>query len=88
MIVAVVSMPSLDLFELQSDEYKESVLPKGVKNRVAIEMGASFDWHRYVGSEGKIIGIDRFGESGKGEEVIEHLGFTVKNVVKEYLTLV
>jgi transketolase len=59
MIVAVVSMPSLDLFELQSDEYKETVLPKDVKNQVAIEMGASFGWHRYVGSEGKIIGIDR-----------------------------
>ena len=85
--VAVISMPSLELFELQSDEYKESVLPKDIKNRVAIEMGASFGWHRYVGSDGRIIGIDRFGESGKGEEVIEHLGFTVENVVKEYLSL-
>lgn len=86
--VSVVSMPSLELFELQSDEYKESVLPKEVKNRVAIEMGASFGWHRYVGSEGKIIGIDRFGESGKGEEVIEYLGFTVENAVSEYLSLI
>lgn len=59
-----------------------------MKNRVAIEMGASFGWHHYVGSEGKIIGIDHFSENGKGEEVIEHLGFIVKNVVKEYLTLV
>ena len=85
--VTVVSMPSLELFELQSDEYKESVLPKAIKNRVAIEMGASFGWHRYVGFDGRVIGIDRFGESGKGEEVIEHLGFTVENVVKEYLSL-
>ncbi|MEY8292437.1 transketolase [Carnobacteriaceae bacterium 52-44] len=86
--VAVISMPSLELFELQSDEYKESVLPKGVTNRVVIEMGASFGWHRYVGTDGKIIGIDRFGESGKGEEVIEYLGFTVDNVVNEYLSLI
>lgn len=86
--VSVVSMPSLELFELQSDDYKESVLPKDIKNRVAIEMGASFGWHRYVGFEGRVMGIDRFGESGKGEEVIEHLGFTVENVVKEYLSLI
>lgn len=86
--VSVVSMPSLELFELQSDDYKESVLPKDIKNRVAIEMGASFGWHRYVGFEGRVMGIDRFGESGKGEEVIEHLGFTVENVVREYLSLV
>jgi len=51
-------------------------------------MGASFGWHQYVGPEGKIIGIDRFGESGKGEEVIEYLGFTVENVVNEYLSLI
>ena len=76
-------MPSLDLFGLQSDEYKETVLPKDVKNRVAIEMGGSFGWHHYVGSEGKIIGIDRFGESGKGEEANEYLGFTGENVVNE-----
>ncbi len=85
--VAVVSMPSLELFDLQSEDYKESVLPKEIKNRVAIEMGASFGWHRYVGPEGRIISIDRFGESGKGEEVVEYLGFTVENVVNEYLSL-
>lgn len=84
--VMVVSMPSVELFEMQSDDYKASVLPKEIKNRVAIEMGSSFGWHRYVGSEGKVIAIDRFGESGKGEEVVEHLGFTVENVVNEYLS--
>ena len=84
--VMVVSMPSVELFEMQSEDYKESVLPKEIKNRVAIEMGSSFGWHRYVGSEGKVIAIDRFGESGKGEEVVEHLGFTVENVVNEYLS--
>ena len=85
--VAVVSMPSLELFELQSDEYKESVLPKAITKRVAVEMGATFGWDRYVGPAGKVMGIDHFGASGKGEEVVESLGFTVKNVVKEYLAL-
>lgn len=85
--VAVVSMPSFELFELQSDEYKASILPKDVTNRVAIEMGSSFGWDRYVGTEGKIMAIDRFGASGPGEEVIEHLGFNVENVVTEYLSL-
>lgn len=86
--VVVVSMPSVELFELQSAEYKESVLPKELKKRVAVEMGTSFGWHRYVGPEGKVVALDRFGESGPGDEVVEHLGFTVENVVKEYLSLV
>ncbi|HLR88870.1 MAG TPA: transketolase [Atopostipes sp.] len=85
--VAVVSMPSLELFELQSEDYKEAVLPKDVKKRVAVEMGSPFGWDRYVGPEGKVIALNRFGASGKGEEVVEHLGFTVKNVVNEYLSL-
>ena len=55
--------------------------------RSAIEMGAPFGWDRYAGTDGKIMAINRFGASGKGEEVIEHLGFTVENVVDEYLSL-
>lgn len=86
--VSVVSMPSLELFELQSDEYKQSVLPKEVTKRVAVEMGSPFGWDRYVGFEGKTVTLNRFGASGKGEEVMEHLGFTVENVIKEYLSLV
>jgi Transketolase len=58
-----------------------------VKKRVAVEMGSPFGWDRYVGPEGKVIALNRFGASGKGEEVVEHLGFTVKNVVNEYLSL-
>ena len=85
--VAVVSMPSFELFELQSEDYKESVLPKHLTKRVAIEMGTPFGWDRYAGTEGKIMAIDRFGASGKGEEVIESLGFTVEKVVKEYLSM-
>ena len=86
--VSVVSMPSLELFELQSDEYKQSVLPKEVTKRVAVEMGSPFGWDRYVGFEGKTVTLNRFGASGKGEEVMEHLGFTVENVVKSYLEVV
>lgn len=85
--VSVVSMPSFDLFELQSDDYKESVLPSAVRNRVAIEMGSSFGWHKYAGPEGKILAIDKFGASGNGEAVVEAYGFTPENVVNTYLAL-
>jgi len=86
--VMVVSMPSVELFELQSDEYKESVLPEAITNRVAVEMGSPFGWDRYVGPAGKTLTLNRFGASGKGEEVVRDLGFTVENVVNEYLSLV
>lgn len=71
--VSVVSMPSFDLFEKQSAEYKESVLPKAVTKRVAIEAAASFGWERYVGTEGKTITIDHFGASAPGGLVLEKL---------------
>lgn len=79
--VSVVSMPSFDLFEKQSAEYKESVLPKAVTKRVAIEAAASFGWERYVGTEGKTITIDHFGASAPGGLVLEKFGFTPENVV-------
>lgn len=78
--VSVVSMPSFDLFEKQSAEYKESVLPKAVTKRVAIEAAASFGWERYVGTEGKTITIDHFGASAPGGLVLEKFGFTPENV--------
>lgn len=81
--VRVVSMPSWELFEKQDAAYKESVLPKASKKRLSIEALSPFGWEKYVGDEGKILGINRFGESGKGEEVLEALGFSVDNVVKE-----
>lgn len=87
MDVSVVSVPSFDLFEAQSAEYKESVLPNGVRKRLAIEMGASFGWERYVGLDGKVLGIDRFGASAPGETIIEEYGFTVENIVKLVETL-
>ncbi|MBG9978843.1 transketolase [Ruoffia tabacinasalis] len=82
--VSVVSLPAQNLFDEQSAEYKESVLPKAVRNRMSIEMGATFGWERYVGLDGVTLGIDRFGASGKGEEVIEYFGFTAENVVSKY----
>jgi transketolase len=79
--VAVVSMPSWDRFEVQSAEYKQSVLPKEVKKRLAIEMAASLGWERYVGDEGDILAIDRFGASAPGSTIMKEYGFTVENVV-------
>ncbi|MCB2618780.1 transketolase, partial [Listeria monocytogenes] len=61
------SVPSFDLFEQQSAEYKERVLPNAVRKRIAVERGASFGWERYVGLEGKVIGIDKFGAAAPGE---------------------
>ncbi|WP_313628488.1 transketolase [Enterococcus italicus] len=82
--VSVVSLPSFDLFEQQNEAYKESVLPTAILKRVSIEMAASFGWERYVGLQGKIISIDRFGASAPGDIVIEKYGFTVENIVNTY----
>lgn len=80
--VSVVSMPSWDKFEEQPKEYKESVLPKTVKKRLAIEMASPFGWERYTGDEGEVLAIDRFGASAPGEKIAEEYGFTVENVVE------
>jgi transketolase len=85
--VRVVSVPAMNLFDEQSAEYKESVLPSNVTKRLAVEMGATMSWYKYVGLNGDVMGLDRFGESGKGPEVIKHLGFTTENVVKAYEAL-
>lgn len=85
--VSVVSMPSMDLFEAQSAEYKESVLPKSVKKRVAIEAGSPFGWERYTKCRGKIIGINHFGASAPGDKVLAEFGFTTENVVNTYKSL-
>ncbi|MTM62293.1 transketolase, partial [Turicibacter sanguinis] len=79
--VRVVSMPSMDLFEKQSKEYRESILPKQVTKRMSIEMGATYGWHKYVGFDGVVMGIDRFGASAPANKVIEAYGFTAENVV-------
>lgn len=81
--VTVVSMPSWDRFEEQPAEYKEKVLPKAMKKRFALEMGASFGWHKYLGDEGGILAIDRFGASAPGEKVMAEYGFTASNVAEK-----
>lgn len=81
----VVSMPSWELFEKQSVEYKESVFPKSVTNRVSIEAGSTFGWARYVGFEGTAIGMDTFGESGPAEELYEHFGITTDKMIEAAL---
>lgn len=86
--VRVVSMPSWDLFEQQSEEYKEKVLPKDITKRLSLEMGSSLGWERYVGIEGKSLAVDTFGASAPGNIVIEQYGFSVQNVVKEVEQLV
>ena len=77
----VVSMPCTDLFDAQSNEYKERVLPSGVSRRVAIEAGVSDGWWRYVGQRGRVVGLDRFGASAPAGELFEHFGFSVGNVL-------
>lgn len=86
--VRVISMPSWELFENQSVDYKESVLPKSVKKRLAVEAASSFGWTKYIGDEGKTVTVDKFGASAPGEVVMEKYGFTVENItgkVKEML---
>lgn len=80
--VRVVSMPSQELFNRQDAAYKEAVLPARLTKRVAVEAGVSFGWQQFVGNSGRIIGIDTFGISAPGDEVLAHFGFTVENVVK------
>jgi transketolase len=74
-------MPCLELFNEQDAAYKESVFPKAVKKRLAVEAGSSFGWSRYVGDEGDTITIDRFGASAPGDVCFEKFGFTVENVL-------
>jgi len=81
--IRVVSMPSWELFENQSAEYKEKVLPARIKKRVVIEAASPMGWHKYAGNEGLIIGIDTFGHSAKAKDLMEHFGFTVQNVVEK-----
>ncbi|HJO90608.1 MAG TPA: hypothetical protein QF606_02985 [Anaerolineales bacterium] len=81
-------MPSFEIFDEQSKDYREHVLPSSVKVRVAIEAGVSAGWDRFVGEKGRIIGIDRFGASAPAETVYEHLGLTADKVVDAVLALI
>ncbi|HVW96070.1 MAG TPA: transketolase [Mucilaginibacter sp.] len=77
----VVSMPSWELFEKQDEAYKEKVLPKTIKKRLAVEMASPMGWHKYTTDEGDMLGMTTFGESAPAEELFKHFGFTVDNVV-------
>ncbi|MBP8933132.1 MAG: transketolase [Candidatus Atribacteria bacterium] len=79
--VRVVSMPSWELFEQQSEEYRHQVLPPSVMRRISIEAGVPIGWERYVGDQGVIIGVNRFGASAPGELVMEKFGFSVENII-------
>lgn len=83
----VVSMASMNLFDRQSREYKESVLPDSVRARVSVEAGSTMSWHKYIGMDGISIGLDHFGASAPGGELFEKFGFTVERVVEETLNL-
>ncbi len=80
--VRVVSMPSIDLFEEQSEAYKESVLPKAIRARVAVEAGADFGWGKYIGLDGKTVTMPGFGASAPASILFKKFGFTTENVVK------
>jgi transketolase len=84
----VVSMPSWELFEKQSEEYQNSVLPASVKARVAIEAASPFGWERWVGSTGTIIGLNHFGASAPYKTIYQQFGFTTDNVVLRALAAV
>lgn len=84
--VSVVSMPSWDMFEMQSEEYKKSVLPEGLP-KVAVEAGVTLGWSRYTGSEDNVIGINKFGASAPGGTVMKEYGFTAENVASKVKSL-
>ncbi len=77
----VVSFPSWEIFDEQSNDYKEKVFPKKIRKRLAVEAGSPIGWCKYVTDEGDVIGITKFGESAQGEEVMKEYGFSVENVV-------
>ncbi|PUA18810.1 transketolase [Glaciimonas sp. PCH181] len=85
--VRLVSMPSWELFENQSQEYRDTVLPPTVKARLAVEAGIAQGWHRYVGNAGSVLSVDDFGASAPGDVLLREYGFTVENVCKRALAL-
>ncbi|MEJ2115283.1 MAG: transketolase, partial [Gammaproteobacteria bacterium] len=85
--VRVVSMPSTNVFDQQDDDYKESVLPASVSKRLAVEAGVSEYWCKYVGLQGRTIGIDTFGASAPGDVVMKHFGFSEENIIKQALVM-
>ena len=85
--IRLVSMPSTDVFDAQDEGYREAVLPRGVTRRLAVEAAATQSWWRYVGTGGRVLGIDGFGASGKGADVFTHFGFTTDNIAQQLRAL-
>lgn len=85
--VNVISMPSWDIFDRQSPEYQESVLPSNLQKRLTVEMGSKLGWREYAGEKGAVMSIDTFGASAPGDRVIEEYGFTIENVVNKFKEL-
>jgi transketolase len=79
--VRVVSMPCMELFEAQPQEYRDEVLPVAVRARLAVEAGATMSWWKWVGLDGDVLGLDRFGASAPGATVLKELGFSVENIL-------
>lgn len=78
----IVSIPSIEIFEMQSEEYKEKILPSDVKARIAVEASSGEHWYKYLGLDGKLISMETFGSSGKASELFEYYNFTIDNIVK------
>jgi transketolase len=85
--VRLVAMPSTDVFDAQDEDYRESVLPSSVRKRVAVEAAQVDYWRKYVGLDGKVVGMTSFGESAPGKVVMEHFGFTAENIAAEVSSL-
>lgn len=85
--VRVVSMPCWELFEQQPESYRNTILPPSLKKRLAVEAACTFGWHRYVGSEGDVLGLDHFGESAPAEVLFEKFGFTATNIAARFRAL-
>jgi transketolase len=83
----VVSLPSWYLFEKQDESYRESILPKSIKKRVTVEAGSRYGWERWAGDEGTMIGIDHYGASAPGAEIMKNFGFTAEHVTAAALRL-
>ena len=85
--VSLVSLPSWERFEAQSEEYKNTVIPPELKKRMTIEAGTTYGWAKYAGAHGVMIGIDEFGMSAPSDIVLRELGMSVENIVSRYLEM-
>lgn len=86
--VRVVSMPSMELFEMQPEEYRESILPRSVRNRVSVEASKDFGWGRYIGLDGEMVGMKGFGASAPSAQLFEYFGFTPDNIAETMRTVI